>query len=454
MNKIVLIAGGAGLLVLAALGVNHANKYATVGTGYKALEVCNESFLANRPLKRILEEDFIRVPDIVHSISVDVDQDKKEVRAALGPLGKSRVVYRDGYACTNVRGELVDIPALEPVANKEWTIADPAKHGFDTVALNAALDKVFENPLPNTRAMVFIRGGELVAERYAPGFDRNMPMLSNSMAKTVSQLAVGAAIEEGLFTLNDRPSIDEWSGDDDPRREITWRHMLQMQTGLEFDETSYVDPFADVPQMQILAHSSTQFAIDKPLIHPPGTFWSYATGTSNALQRGLRVAVEGAGMNYHSFARDQIFEPLGASSVVLTPDSSGEFIGGSYVYATPRDWAKLGQLMLQDGMWEEDRILPRRWSEFASSPASASNNLYGAQLWLNLPSSDIKTTKYFPVLPDTAYWFGGWQGQVVLIVPSLDMVIVHLGRTNPETELVPINEALELVMPTLSSFQE
>ncbi|MEM6414941.1 MAG: serine hydrolase [Pseudomonadota bacterium] len=462
MKNVILGSVAAATVVLVGFGVNHLNTLGKLGGGLKSRLVCNEVFIGGRNEQDVLDTEFDNLNDLgavlpggtnlEHEdlLPVKVDYDKKEVTSGLGLFGQTKSVYREGYGCILLRGNFKELPPLEPVDNKAWTVASPAKHGFDETALNAALDEVFDDPLPYHRGMVFIKGGELVAERYAPGFDKNTPMLSNSMAKTVTQMMVGAAKKDDLFDLDDRPMIEEWSGENDPRRQITWRHLLQMQTGLEFQE-NYTDPFTDISRMFLLSHSQAQYAIDKPLAYDPGTHWAYATGTSNILQRALRLALEDNGIPYHSFARDRIFEPLGAASAVFVPDSSGEFVGGSIVYATARDWAKLGQLFLQDGVWEGERIFPEGWVEFSTTRASASHNRYGAQLWLNLPSEKLKSKKFFPILPDTAYWFSGYEGQVVLVVPSLDMVIVHLGRTNPERELVPINAALELVMSTLIS---
>ncbi|MEM6415458.1 MAG: serine hydrolase [Pseudomonadota bacterium] len=452
MKNLVIGSVAIAAALLSGFGVNHINNLGKLGAGLKTRVVCNEVFIAHRKEQDVLDTDFIQFPDVIDLISVKVNYDDKEVTGGLGPFGKTKSVYRNGYGCILIRGTFNELPTLEPVQNKAWTVASPAKHGFDEAAFNAALDSVFEDPLPYHRAMVFIKGGELVAERYAPGFDKRTPMLSNSMSKTITQMMVAVAVKDGLFDVDDRPMIDEWSGDDDLRREITWRHLLHMQSGLEFQE-NYTDSVTDVSKMFLLSNSQAQYAIDKPLEHDPGTHWSYATGTSNIIQRGLRLALEESDIAYHSFARNRIFEPLGAASTVFVPDSSGEFIGGSVVYATARDWAKFGQLFLQDGVWEGKRIFPKGWVEFSATPASASHNRYGAQIWLNRPSEKLASKKSFPILPDTAYWFSGYEGQVVLVIPSLDMVIVHLGRTKSGAMLKPINAALDLIMPTLESFE-
>ncbi|MEM6415533.1 MAG: serine hydrolase, partial [Pseudomonadota bacterium] len=339
-RQIALGVGAAVVLVLGGFGIAHLNYLAKMGAGTKSQFVCNEVFVAGRGLKDILATELTYLPEIRHLFSANVDYDKKTVTSGLGPLGRRTSVYREGYGCTMVVDKLVAVPHLEPIEPKAWKTASPSKYGIDGDALNKALDNVFQKAVDaksdDHRAMVFIKGGELIAEHYAPGFDADTPMLSHSMAKTVSQMMVGAAINERLFDLDDRAPIEEWSAPDDPRREITWRHLLQMQSGLEFKE-DYLDVKDGFPVYATLTQSMAQYPIEKPLIHPPGTHWAYSTGTSQIIQRALRVALENKGVSYHSFGRDKIFEPLGASSVVFVPDSSGEFIGGSIVYATARD---------------------------------------------------------------------------------------------------------------------
>ncbi len=438
----------AALIAAAVYGASYANKVASIGAGFMARDTCNEVFIAGRDGDAVVESDFKGYDDTLELVSIGVDSDGREVRASIGPFGRSRAVYRDGYGCTLAGSNFSDLPDMPETEAAPWPRATPDEEGFDEEALGAALDQVFESPAPNHRALAIFRGGKLIAERYAPGFDKDTPMLSFSMAKSVTGMMVGAAIEEGLYSLDDRPPIDDWAATDDPRREITWRDLMQMQSGLQFQE-EYLTPLADVPVMNILEDSAAGYAIDKPLAYPSGTHWQYSTGTSNILQRALRIALEKNGIDYHRFGRERIFGPLGMASAVFVPDRVGDFIGGSYFYATARDWAKLGQLHLQDGVWDGERILPVGWSDFVSSPASASGKHYGGQLWLNLPRGE-EGRKYFPSLPDTAYWFSGWRGQMVAIVPSLDMVIVHLGRTSATgDELEPINAALELIMPTL-----
>ncbi|MEM6415957.1 MAG: serine hydrolase [Pseudomonadota bacterium] len=452
MKKAIFGAAIAVIFVLIGLGIARLDYIGKIGSSYKSRFTCNEVFTAGRQLDDVIETEYSELPEEAELLKIDVDDENKEVSVGLGPLARKKSVYREGYGCTHITGKLVDVPPLRPVEPEAWDTAKPSEYGIDGKALDNALDEVFAMKADKHRAIVVIKNGHLIAERYAPGFDRNTRMYSYSMAKTVTQMMVGAAINLGLFDLDDRASIEEWSASDDPRREITWRHLLQMQSGLDFSE-DYND-YDEFNKYQEMSHSMAQYAIAKPLVHEPGTHWAYMTYTSQVLQRALRVALENNGIDYHSFARDKIFEPLGASSVVFIPDSSGEFIGGSSVYATARDWAKLGQLFLEGGVWNGERIFPEFWSEFVTTPASASGGVYSAQMWLNNYSTKHKW-QYFPPLPVNTYLFAGAGAQHVLILPDDDMIIIRLGRGYfDHREREPVIRALEVVVPVLNLKEE
>ncbi|MEM6413982.1 MAG: serine hydrolase [Pseudomonadota bacterium] len=438
-NTIIVSAISLVVLGLGVKGAQFADRLGALGAGFMARDTCSEIFIAGRELENILANDFEGYDPKLKYVGISVDPDQKSVTGRLGPFGKSTAVFREGYGCTLIRGELSPVPPLAPITNVPWESAEPVSLGIDTDAFETALDSVFKDQAPDHRAMFVVKKGKVIGERYASGFDTTTPMLSFSMAKSVTAMMVGAAIQDGYFGLDDTPPILEWSGKDDPRSQITWRHLLQMQTGLEFDER-YLSIAADVPTMNILEHSAAAYAFNKPLEFEPGTKWKYSTGTSNILQHALRKALENAGVNYHSYARDTIFEPLGAKSIVFIPDSAGDFIGGSYVYATAADWAKLGQLYVQNGIWNGRQILPEDWTEFSRTPASASDNWYGAQVWLNHPGAD-KRKKFFPDLPDATFAFDGWRGQFVMMIPEEEIVIVHLGRTSVDTAATAINAA-------------
>jgi CubicO group peptidase (beta-lactamase class C family) len=261
------------------------------------------------------------------------------------------------------------------------------------------------------------------------------------MAKSVTAAMAGAAAHGGFLEIGVPAPVREWEGDVE-RAAITWNDLLQMQSGLAFTEI-YGDPNADAPRMLFRARDAGAVAAKKPLLHPPGAHWSYSSGTTNLLQRTLRETLEGNDMGYHAFARDHLFEPLGMASAVLEPDSSGTFIGSSFMYATARDWAKLGLLHLNDGVAGGQRLLPEGWVAYVTKPAAASDGFYGAQFWLNYPGKDGRP-KYMPGVPDEAYLMAGHEGQYVLIVPDKRLVIVRTGMTRGA-------EPMPLVAPTFAA---
>ena len=133
--------------------------------------------------------------------------------------------------------------------------------------------------------------------------------------------------------------------------------------------------------------------------------------------------------DYPGFPRRELFGPLGMESAVLEPDAAGTFLGSSYLYATARDWARFGQLYLQDGVWAGRRILPEGWVDYTRTPAPASpEGRYGAHFWLQL-SEEYREAKARSPLPPDSFPAVGHEGQLVTIVPSRDLVVVRLGLT-------------------------
>lgn len=426
MVRLLAIAAALGAAAL-AVGFVKLSPIARVGAGYKAKIACSEVFVAGRDEADVLASEFDGIDDALKHVALTIDRDRKETRASLGPIGGAEATYRDGFGCTLNRGPLAELPKLSPIAPQAWRDAAPGSAGFEPDALNSALDQAMNDAAAGHRAFLVAAGDAVIAERYADGFSDRTPMLSWSMAKSVTATMIGLAVKDGLIDLDEQPPVADWSGEDDPRGSITWRDLLHMQSGLQFEE-EYGDPTSTVNQMLFNSASVARPAIDSPLAHEPGEHWYYSSGTTNLLQFALKKTLEAAGVDYHSYAHERLFEPLGAASAILEPDASGVFIGSSYMYATARDWAKLGRLYLQDGVWNDERLLPEGWAEFVSTPSGKSDRQYGAQFWLNAPGRDGRPSD-LPGLPETAYYFAGHEGQYVVILPEDRLVMVRLGRT-------------------------
>jgi hypothetical protein len=437
MNRIALIAAALAVAAVGVFAFNKADGYAGVGAGYMAKVACSEIFLAERDARAVLDGEFNDISPALDRVRLKIDSEKRTVTGSIFGVGRAKAVYRDGYGCTLRRGALADLPPLGVVDDKPLPDAfeetPAARDDVDYAALDAALDAAFADEKAATRAMLVVKDGAVVAERYAPGFTRDTPFLSWSMAKSVTATMAGAAVHRGFVDLAAPAPVPEWAGDA-ARAAITWNDLLQMQSGLSFSEI-YDDPNSDASQMLFRARDAGAVAAKKPLIHPPGSHWSYSSGTTNLIQRTLRETLEANDMGYHAFARDTLFAPLGMASAVLEPDSSGTFIASSFMYATVRDWAKLGLLYLNDGVADGVRLLPEGWSADVATPAKASDGFYGAQFWLNNPGADGRS-KYMPGVPDDAYLMAGHEGQYVLIVPDKRLVVVRTGMTRG-TEPMP-----------------
>ena len=207
--------------------------------------------------------------------------------------------------------------------------------------------------------------------------------------------------------------IKEWQND--MRREITLDALLRMSSGLEFVE-DYASP-SDATRMLFGAKNAASVAIAAPAIAKPNEVWSYSSGTTNILQAIIRRQFSNHA-DYVAYPYQRLFSKLGMTSAVLESDASGVFVGSSFMYATARDWAKFGQLYLQDGVWQGERLLPEGWVRYSSTPTPKSNGVYAAQFWLN---------KNDPAFPQDAFMADGFEGQNVAIIPSKNVVIVRLG---------------------------
>ncbi|MDJ0839609.1 MAG: serine hydrolase, partial [Acidobacteriota bacterium] len=237
----------------------------------------------------------------------------------------------------------------------------------------------------------------------------------------------GILVKRGLLKLDDPLPVPEWA-EGDPRKAITLRHVLHMSSGLTFQEV--YEPGTDVVGMLFRHHSAATFVAGKDLGAPPGTKWYYSSGTTNLLARALRLAMGDNHRDYLALPRTALFNKIGMSSAVIEPDPSGHFIGSSFSYATARDWARLGLLYLNDGVWDGERILPEGWVAFSRQAAPAApEGRYGAHFWTNLGSDETGKDRPWPYLPRDTFNMEGFEGQRVIMIPSMELVIVRLGQT-------------------------
>ncbi len=377
--------------------------------------------------------------------SVDIDPDEMAVTLTTADGMTKTAVYRGDQGCTllpdtqaDVEFEPVDVDStLDKPANQEWPMGavsaiDPDPDGVDTDALSRVLNSaVSPTPThgfpPNTRGLVVVHDGSIVGERYASGFDRNTRHVSWSMGKSVTAALIGILVREGHFEVDDPAPIDAWK--DDARSEITINHLLWMSSGLDFkrsvDDTEVL-PFTDEDHHYSVYHRAMDvfdFATSRELEYEPNTTWRYRNCDTLSLGKIVRDTVESTGRSYLAFPQQELYDRIGARSMVHETDLYGNFITTGFNYGTARDWARFGLLHLWDGEWLGERILPEGWVSHITSPAPANEeNEYGGQFWLNR-SGEMKE------VPRDAFAARGMRGQFTMVIPSLDTVIVRLGHT-------------------------
>lgn len=341
--------------------------------------------------------------------------------------------------------ELVPLPtqpADVPFPTEQWPVGDPV--GADTARLAAELDRVFgpDNEETNghlglSLAVVVVQGGRIVSERYHPDLAAAEPLVSWSMAKSVTQALAGILVRDDRLDLGPL-KIEQWAFDD--RASITVSQLLAMRSGLAWVEEYEAEDdgtLTDVLEMLLGAGSDdvARFASGKGLAHPPGDHYYYSSGTTNIVSWAVGQALGGGGVGVDErealtrrFMEEELFGPLGMRSADPRFDRSGTFVGSSFLYATARDYARFGLLYLRDGVWDGQRILPEGWVDLARTPQALepdSLNWYGQHWWV-YPCSH------------GSFRASGYEGQVVVVVPGLDLVIVRMGKTPFENGADPV----------------
>ncbi|HWU02340.1 MAG TPA: serine hydrolase [Novosphingobium sp.] len=344
-------------------------------------------------------------------------------------------------ACGGAKGP----PPLSPAA-----LAAVGDHpGAPREALARAIDTLFDNPsLGQTRAVVLLHNGRIVAERYAPGYSQNTPLLGWSMSKSVTGVLVGLLVSDGRLRLDESAPVPNWQRPGDPRGEITLRQLLQMRSGLAHVETDTPARDADTVRMLFLdgRDDMAAYAEAQPLEALPGTRWRYSTATGVILaDLAARSLTESADPQVRQqvigdYLRTRLFAPLGMRSAVAEFDAAGTMEGGSMIHATARDWARFGEFLRNGGMVGGARIVPSDWIRFMTAP-NPTNPAYGAQLWLNRPSANGEEELFPDRAPASLFAAIGHMGQYVIVSPQQHLTLVRLGQT-PEDKRAALRAKL------------
>ena len=454
------------LLVLLLVGLAYGGRQlwlaASVGTGFATKVICSLALVSGVDAERALR-DYVaaEIAPLGPALGVSVAPSGAE-GSALG-LVRAGAVFRPGLGCTLVRGAPLaradGVPARRPALDPSvpWPLGGAGPGGPAPPAVQAAIDGAFAEPdrphglVRRTTAVLVARDGRLIAERYAPGYGPATPMLSWSMAKSVTAALVGVEVGDGRLALRSPAPVPEWSSPADPRHGITLDQLLRMSSGLAFDET--YGALNDVSRMLFLEPDTGAFAARMPLAAPPDTLWSYSSGTANIVARILRDVHDRDLGALVRFANERLFDPAAMTSAFFEPDVSGTPIGSSFVFMTARDWARFGELHRLDGTCDGRRILPEGWVRYVTTPTPAAPlGRYGAHWWLNAGDPQDRAKRPWPGLPTDAYAAEGHSGQHVVVVPSAKLVVVRLGLSVPDDN--DHDGTAELVAELIQAFGE
>src|SRR5687768_7177091 len=266
----------------------------------------------------------------------------------------------------------VRIPRKLPDAAKQaWPMGDAlpkdSPSGIDTAKLKQAVDAAFEPASSLTAAFVVTWRGRLIGERYGAGITPQTPLESWSMGKSLTATLMGILIKQGVYDLWQPAPIPEWQSPGDPRAKIRIADILQMSSGLRIrapQDPDY-DPSAGYPDHVYLytgTVNSFHYAATRPQQWPPGTVGRYRNTDPVLINYLVRLGVEKLGRDYHSFPQRALFDKIGIRTMVMETDPYGNFLTQGYEFASARDWSRLGNLYLQDGVWNGERFLPDEYA--------------------------------------------------------------------------------------------
>ncbi len=410
-----------------------------VMAGMAAKTMCSCVFVSARTAESVKEKELQVFPGLSSS-RIMVNEEDSTVTATVF-WKTSKAIFRKGLGCTllaqqpeeNVRAQkfsLADVPQVNQ-DTIDWPSGDKTQKvllpdgAYESI--NQALEQSFvesdpEHPL-NTHAVVVVYKNQIIGERYAEGFDKNSRLMGWSMTKSIANALVGVLVKEGKLDINKSAPVSEWQNG--PRSKITLHHLLQASSGLSWSE-SYFVPTSDFHQMFIRSDDKGGYAVSRELVHEPGTFFQYSSGTTNIISRIVRQTL--GDPEYYRFPYQNLFYKIGMNHALIEPDASGTFVASSYSFASARDWARFGLLYLNDGVWNGERLLPEGWVKYSVTPASAAERgKYGAQWWLNAGDPKNSNVRIYPQLPTDAFWADGFEEQCVMVIPSRQLVIVRLG---------------------------
>ena len=396
-----------------------------VATGIGSKLLCSARYVSGFSQQQSFD-DLVQYSGILQELTVDYDDVQKTVTTSLFGLSEKTANYLPNIGCAidysgfNQRALLQTEQVFASAA--AWPAGDTI--GASDSDMEGMLERLLATDNEegfNTRAFLIAHRGKVIAEAYGQGADANTPLLGWSMAKSLTAIMLANLEYRGTLDLDGAPEFELWQGDE--RSQIRISDMLTMTDGLAFSEE--YNPGDDATAMLFTEASSSEFVLNKPALHAPGSRFNYSSGTANLLARIYFEKTGGNQGNYDAYM-ESIHQSLAFQNVIFEIDASGVFMGSSYLYASARDWARIGQLMLNGGVINGQRIMSEDWVSRATSPNTSENQkAYGYQWWLNRGNTELRWTD----IPIGAYSAQGNRQQYLMVIPSLDLVIVRLGWT-------------------------
>lgn len=430
------------LILIAAIGIHYSISYiriAKIGAGYKAKVLCSGIFISGRTPGDIIEND-LNIP-ILDYFDYEIDYIEKSVTVSIlwDLLSRKASFLSDRGAVLDYESELHQfIQEYIPARNTE--ISGDAN--LETSELFASINYELINKIINdqftekdtlnklrTQAVLILYKGKIVAEKYDKKINSSTRLCGWSMTKTFGNALTGVLIQKGFANVDDPVNLSYWKKDQKKNR-ITLDNILRMSPGLEFDE-SYKKYDSDVMRMLYLVDNAAKYAAEKNLIHHPGTVWNYSSGTSILLAKFIQERLQEKNIKPLKFAYEELMFKIGMYSSILETDAAGTMVISTGLFATAREWARLGKLYLQNGNWNGEQLFPEWWLNYSAKPTETSRyKKHGAHLWIK-PDSAKKPEQLNVIkqLPDDIMNAAGHYGQFLFIIPSKDLVVIRLAQT-------------------------
>lgn len=456
MKKFLQIFGLAALIGLTYFGFTTYPKLDLI-SGFSSKSLASGHFIDNRTQEMVEKGD-----NDIHLIDLadnKIDEDGKFASATVYGLKERKAIYREGLGVTLINDDFdVSKPYLVPKRTKlnnnlpfpygnnepkDTVFANIDYEKLNTAVANA-FDKKGDSSLKGkqakqikkrTRSILVIYKDKIIAEKYDTGFNKDSKILGWSMTKSITSAMFGVLEKQGKFNIYKPAPIPEWANDE--RKKITTNDLLHMNSGLEWEEK--YDRICDATEMLFQAEDMTRVQLEKPAIFKPNTHWNYSSGTSNLLSGILRKQFK-THQEYLDFWYTNLIDKIGMNSMLIETDMAGNYVGSSYGWATTRDWGKFGLLYLHKGNWNGEQILNESWVKYTTTPTNTSNGQYGAHFWLNASGR-------YKDAPRDLFSCNGFQGQMIFIIPSEDLVIVRMGLK--EDPAINFNELLRGIISSI-----